>query len=167
MQETASKPKNNLSPDAVKATGSENGLPSPTECPGSTVVIYDGKCAFCTKSVKRLANWDGGNRVSFVSLHTPFVASNYPELTQEMLLEQMYVVTPKGEYLGGAAAFRFLTRILPRLWLLMPILHIPFSLPLWQWGYSQVAKRRYKLDKQQGMTCDGDACEVHFGDKSK
>jgi len=146
---------------------SENGLPAPDARPNSTVVIYDGKCAFCTKSVKRLMNWDGGKRLSFVSLHHQFVATNYPELTKEMLLEQMYVVTPSGDYLGGAAAFRFLTCKLPRLWVLMPILHIPFSLPLWQWGYSQVAKRRYQLDKKQGVVCDDDGCEIHFGSKNK
>ena len=165
MLETATQPNTENRSDANPA--SENGLPAPGNSPDSTVVIYDGKCMFCTKSVKRLYKWDRGGRLSFVSLHHPFVAANYPELTQEMLLEQMYVVTPSGKQLGGAAAFRFLTRKLPRLWLLAPFLHIPFSLPLWQWGYMQIANRRYRLDKQQGAVCDGDACEIHFGDDKK
>jgi predicted DCC family thiol-disulfide oxidoreductase YuxK len=77
-------------------------------------------------------------------------------------MEQMYVVDRHGRRRGGAAAFRYLTRRLPRLWLLAPIMHIPFSLPLWQWGYRQVAKRRYKIAGKNDGGCDGDACAVHF-----
>ena len=165
MSQTATNPDAATNPNTEPV--SENGLPGPDERPNSTLVIYDGECMFCTKSVKRLFKWDGGGRLSFVSLHHPYVAANFPELTKEMLLEQMYVVTTSGEQLGGAAAFRHLTCKLPRLWVLMPILHIPFSLPLWQWGYNQVAKRRYLLGKQEGAACDGDACEIHFGDPKK
>ena len=165
MQQTVTKPDAASNLDTIPV--SENGLPAPGQSPDSSLVIYDGKCMFCTKSVKRLAKWDGGGRLSFISLHHPYVVANFPELTMEMLLEQMYVVTPTGKQLGGAAAFRHLTCRLPRLWVLMPFLHIPFSLPLWQWGYMQIAKRRYRLDKQQGAVCDGDACEIHFGDEKK
>lgn len=145
----------------------ENGLPSPADLPASIVVIYDGKCKFCTKQVKRLKQWDGKNRLSFVSLHDPFVRESYPDLSPDALLKQLYVISPTGTRYGGAAAFRFLTLRLPRLWILAPIMHIPFSLPLWQWCYLQVAKRRYRLSKDQGEVCEDDACEIHFGGKAK
>ncbi len=143
----------------------ENGLPSPADQPDSIVLIYDGNCVFCTKSVKQLAKFDGSKRLAFVSLHHPFVAENYPELTHEMLMKQLYAVDQKGNYYGGAAAIRFLSRKLPLLWIIAPVMHIPFSLPLWQWAYMQIANRRYKLAKKRGVVCDGEACEIHFGDK--
>ena len=134
-------------------------LPTPQERPEADVVIFDGHCKFCRGQVERLSRWDRGGRLAFVSLHDASVAEKYPDLTHEMLMDQMYIVDQQGNRYGGAAAFRYLTRRLPRLWVLAPILHIPFSLPLWQWGYRQVAKRRYKMGK---VECTDDTCGVHF-----
>ena len=78
------------------------------------------------------------------------------------LMKQMYVVTCGGTHYAGASAFRYLTRRLPGLYALAPLLHIPFSLPVWQWLYRQVAIRRYKIAGKTGEACDGDACEVHL-----
>lgn len=136
-------------------------LPTPQELPNADVVIYDGHCKFCTGQVQNLKRMDGGNRLAFVSLHDPFVATHYPDLTYDMLMDQLYVVDQAGNRYGGAAAFRYLSRKLPKLWLLAPVMHIPFTLPLWQWGYRQVAKRRYLMGKTTD-TCDGDECKVHF-----
>ena len=137
-------------------------LPTLQDNPYADVLIYDGECKFCTAQVQRLARCDGtGRRVAFISLHDPEVAKRWPDLTHDMLMEQMYLVDRQGNRYGGAAAFRYLSRRLPRLWLLAPLMHIPFSLPLWQAIYRQVAKRRYQL---MGKTnaCDGDTCAVHF-----
>lgn len=128
--------------------------------PNSDVLIYDAQCVFCSAQVKRIARWDTRGRLAFVSLHDPIVSERYPDLSHAQLMEQMYVVDQRDRRHGGAAAFRYLTRKLPRLFWLAPIMHIPFTLPLWQWGYRQVAKRRYKIAGKQA--CDGDACEVHF-----
>lgn len=137
-------------------------LPTIAENPQADVVIYDGDCNFCTGQVERLARWDGtGKRLAFVSLHDPVVAKRWPDLTYDMLMEQMYVVDQQGNRYGGAAAFRYLTTRLPRLWPLAPIMYLPFTLPIWQWGYRQVAKQRYKIAGKKG-DCDSGACEVHF-----
>ncbi len=138
-----------------------NDLPSPADRPGAAIVIYDGQCRFCTSQVKRLHRWDGGDRLAFVSLHDPLVAERWPNLTHDMLMEQMYVIDPQGKQYGGAAAFRYLTRLMPRLWIVAPVMHIPFSLPLWQWGYRQLAKRRYQLAGKTDA-CDDGGCKVHF-----
>jgi predicted DCC family thiol-disulfide oxidoreductase YuxK len=137
-------------------------LPTLRDNPYADVLIYDGHCKFCAAQVQRLAGCDGmARRVAFISLHDPEVAMRWPDLTHDMLMEQMYVVDRQGNRYGGAAAFRYLSRRLPRLWLLAPLMHVPFSLPLWQAIYRQVAKQRYKL---MGKTnaCDGDTCAVHF-----
>jgi len=55
-----------------------------------------------------------------------------------------------------------LTTRLPRLYLLAPLMHIPFTMPLWRWGYRQVAKRRYALRGKTTDACDDGACKVHL-----
>jgi predicted DCC family thiol-disulfide oxidoreductase YuxK len=137
-------------------------LPKPAELPDAAIVIYDGHCKFCTGQVKNLARWDGKGRVAFISLHDPEVARRWPELTHEMLMDQMYLFDPHGNRYCGAAAFRYLSRLLPRLWILAPLMHIPFSLPIWQFLYRQVAKRRYLMGKTAEEACDDGGCKVHF-----
>ena len=141
---------------------SSNALPSPQDLPGAEVVIYDGHCNFCKKQVTNLYRWDGKGRIAFVSLHDAFVAQNYRDLSHEMMMKQMYVITSDNRRLAGANAFRHLTTRLPKLWVLAPLLHFPFSLPLWQFLYNQVARQRYKIAGTAGEACEGDACQVHF-----
>ena len=135
-------------------------LADPREIPGADIVIYDGQCRFCTGQVQRLASWDGKQRLAYLSLHDPRAADLCPDLTHDQLMEQMVVLTSSGQRFAGAAAVRYLSRRLPRLWFLAPLLHLPWSLPVWQWAYMRVAKRRYRLGHQ--ATCDTDSCDVHL-----
>lgn len=137
-------------------------LPSPAENPSGEIVIYDGHCKFCTAMVKNLARWDGSDRrLAFLSLHDPEVAKRFPEVTYDQLMKEMYLLDRRGKFHRGAEAFRYLTTRIPRLYLLAPLAHVPFTLPLWRWAYRQVARRRYLI---MGKTadCDGEACKVHF-----
>lgn len=140
-------------------------LPDIDHLPESDIVIYDGQCRFCQAQVARL-NWFAGGRLSFVSLHDERVAHRFPELSREQLMEQMFVVAPDGRRYGGAAALRYLSRRLPRLWFAAPLLHIPFSLPFWQWLYGLIARYRYQIDGKSGR-CEGDACDIHIGEKKR
>jgi predicted DCC family thiol-disulfide oxidoreductase YuxK len=132
-------------------------LPTPQDHPSADVVIFDGECSFCRGQVERLNRWDGAGRLTFLSLHDPAV-SRYVNLTHDELMQQMYIVDQRGGVWGGAAALRYLSRRLPRLWPLAPLLHIPFSMPFWGWLYAQVASRRYRLNRE---SCDGHKCHVH------
>jgi predicted DCC family thiol-disulfide oxidoreductase YuxK len=135
-------------------------LPTPEERPEADVVIYDGDCRFCTGSVRRIAWFDWGGRLAFLSLHDPQVAETYGDLTHEQLMEEMYVIDQAGNRHAGAAGFRYLTRRLPALWFLAPLMHIPFSLPIWSWTYRQIARRRYLFGKNR--QCDGGTCHLHY-----
>ena len=145
----------------------ENGLPDPAELPNADVVIYDGDCNFCIGQVKNLARLDCcGGRLSFLSLHDSRVAEQFPDLTRDQLMAQMYVIDSQGRRHGGGDAVRYLSRRLPMLWPVAPILHLPGSARLWRWAYNQIAKRRYKIagKKEGGPVCTNDACSVHFRD---
>jgi predicted DCC family thiol-disulfide oxidoreductase YuxK len=138
-------------------------LPSPDENPDADVVIYDGHCKFCTAQVANLFRWDGGRRrLAFLSLHDPEVAKRYPDLTYDKLIREMYVVDQRGNRHAGADAFRYLTTRLPRLYPLAPLMHIPFTMRLWRWGYRQIARRRYGISGRTGEACQNEACQVHF-----
>ena len=138
-------------------------LPSPAENPNAEIVIFDGRCKFCTGQVERLARWDGtGRRLAFLSLHDPEVAKRFPDLTYDQLMEEMVVVDRRGNRHAGAAAFRYLTTKLPRLYVLAPLMHLPFTMPIWRWGYKQVAKNRYLLMGKTTEGCDDGTCKVHL-----
>jgi predicted DCC family thiol-disulfide oxidoreductase YuxK len=144
-------------------------LPTLDELPDADVVIFDGHCRFCRGQVERLRGFDGGGRLAFVSLHDPFVAEHYPELTHEQMMAEMFVVSRDGQQRGGASAIRYLSRRLPRLWWLAPLLHIPGSLAFWRFLYRQVAQRRYELaGKLTGEeSCEDGTCEIHLGGRER
>ena len=135
-------------------------LADPQDRPQADVVIYDGQCRFCRRQVERLAKWDRQGRLAFISLHDPRVAERYPDLSHEQLMQDMYLVDSAGNRYRGAGALRYLSRHLWPLCLLAPLLHIPGSLPIWQWGYRQVARRRYLAGKIDD--CPDGSCAVHF-----
>ncbi len=125
-------------------------------------VLYDGHCAFCTRSVRQLEKFDGKGRLKFVSIHDPLVQEKYPDLKLEQLMQQMYVIPDRTQArFGGAAALRYLSRRLPRLWIFAPLLHLPFSLPFWQFCYRQIAKRRYRLASDT-VSCENGNCDLHY-----
>jgi predicted DCC family thiol-disulfide oxidoreductase YuxK len=122
------------------------------------VVIWDGQCNFCRQQVVRLRKLDWTGRLTFLSLHDPRVGERYPLLTHEQLMAEMWVVLPDGRMFGGADALRALSRVLPALWPIAPLLHLPLTMPLWRGLYRWVARNRYRL---AGKNCDGGTCALH------
>jgi predicted DCC family thiol-disulfide oxidoreductase YuxK len=137
-------------------------LPDPSEKPGCDVVIWDGQCNFCRTQVRRLHSLDSG-RLAYLSLHDERVRALCPNLTDAQLMEQMWVITSDGRQFGGADAGKYLSRHLPRLWWLFPLLHLPGSMPFWRWIYRRVAVTRYRIS---GKSCDTDgACDIHLNQR--
>jgi predicted DCC family thiol-disulfide oxidoreductase YuxK len=125
---------------------------------GQDVVIYDGECVFCTSGIKILARLDSNRRFQFVSLHDPVVATTYPDLTFDQLMEQMWVVSASGHKFGGADAIAYLSTRLPLLYPIAPIIRFPGTMPLWRTLYRWVAKLRYRI---AGKQCDNGTCSLH------
>jgi predicted DCC family thiol-disulfide oxidoreductase YuxK len=159
---TASSPQKH--PPAHDAAGNPAAFDLPTleGHPDADVVIFDGHCNFCIAQVNRLARWASPGQLAFVSLHDPAVQKRFPDLSHDQLMEQLYLIDGQGNRHAGAAAFRYLSRRCPKLWILAPLLHIPFSLRIWQWLYKQIARRRYKLAVQRGQACSDSGCHVHL-----
>ena len=134
-------------------------LPSPIDRPEADVVIYDGACRMCRAQVRRLRWWDCRGRLAFVSLHAPEVGHRWPDLPHDRLMQEIAVITHNGRQFWGPAAVCYLTRRLPSLWWVMPLLHIPGSMLLWRWLYRWVARNRYWLSGT--AECDDAACTLH------
>lgn len=144
---------------AATAAVPHTRLPSPDERPQADVVIYDGHCRICTGQIRRLARWDWGGRLSYLSLHDPRVPDRYPDLNHDALMKEMYVIDRTGRRHPGALAIRYLSCRLPTLWWLSPILHLPGTGPLWSWLYRQIANRRYRFGRV--AECGGGTCHLH------
>lgn len=136
----------------------KNDLTDPDARPGCDVVVWDGQCNFCRSQVERLRALDWYNRLTFLSLHDPRVSLRYGELSLDQLMSQMWVVTPSGTRFGGADAIRYLSRAMPSLWILAPIMHLPLCMPLWRAVYRWIARRRYLIS---GKKCDNGSCDLH------
>lgn len=147
------------------AINRESDLPTPLELPQAEVLIFDGECRFCLASIKQVRWLDGKDRLAYVSLHDPLVAERYSDLDHDAMMAQMYLIDRDGNRHGGADALKVLSRRLPKLWLLAPLMHIPFTMPIWRWLYAFVAKRRYfiagRIAKAQGESCES-TCSLHF-----
>ena len=126
--------------------------------PGHDTVIFDGECKFCTRSVAALRRLDVSGRLQFISLHDPQVAARYPDLSHEMLMREMWVVSAGGAKYAGADAIRYLSRHMPLLYPLAPLLHLPFSRRLQRAAYRAIANRRYRIS---GGDCTEGTCRFH------
>ncbi len=122
------------------------------------VVLYDSECNFCCSSIELLRRFDGRQRLRFLSLHDPTVPIAYPDLTYDKLIKEMWVIAYDETRYSGADAMRYLSRRLPMLFPLAPLLHIPFSMPLWRWMYRVIARNRYRI---AGRKCSNGACRIH------
>lgn len=135
-------------------------LPSTAERPDADVVLYDGRCNFCVARVEQLRWFEGSSeKLAYLSLHDPAAATAYPEAPHERLLEEMCVVDQKGRHHWGAEAVRYLSRRLPRLWWLAPLMHLPGIMLVAKPVYAWVSRNRY-LIAGKAEDCENGACAV-------
>jgi len=124
-------------------------VPAPDERPRADVVIYDGRCRLCCTAVRWLHRRDRRDRLTFLPLQDPRATERYPDLSLEELEKHVYVVDRHGRRHKGAGAVRYLSRRLPALWIFCPLLHLPGSMPVWRWLYSQISRRRHMFDRSE------------------
>jgi predicted DCC family thiol-disulfide oxidoreductase YuxK len=133
-----------------------NDSPRPPVSGRRPVVLYDGHCAFCRKSIGLLRRLDWLGRLTYADSRDPAQRPAGVSLDPGRLLEEMHVVTaPGGRVLHGFAALRWLAWRLPPLWPLAPLLYLPGVLPLGQRLYLWVARNRFRL-----VPCHGGVCTL-------
>lgn len=125
------------------------------------MVIYDSQCPLCTATVQKLAAWDRFHRLAFIPLQDPEVTRRWPYLNREHLMQKIHLISSGGRIYRGAEVLRVLTRRIPRLWALAPLVHIPGSLPVWQWLYGAISHGRSIFGRRE--VCAPGTCSWHRG----
>lgn len=121
-----------------------------------TLVLYDGQCPLCQRSVRILQRLDWLGRLRFADARDPAnVPATDPPLEHRRLMEEMHVVTNDGRVYHGFAAFRFMAWRLPVLWLTAPFLYIPGVPFIGQRVYMWVARNRFHL-----VPCHDGQCQI-------
>ena len=121
------------------------------------VVLFDGDCAFCQRSVRILKSLDWFKRLAMQNAretdHWPAAAE---PLSLPKMLEEMHLVTPDGQRIyAGFSAFRWMAWRLPPTMPIAPFLYIPGVLWLGNRVYRWIAKNRYSL-----VACHNGVCAV-------
>ena len=114
---------------------------------GKGVVLYDGTCPLCQRSVKILKRLDGFGKLYFQDArdvaHLP--KCDVP-LDPKRLLEEMHVVTPdRKRVFAGFQAFRWMAWRLLATLPFAPLLYLPGVPWVGNKVYRWVAKNRYDL----------------------
>lgn len=122
------------------------------QVPDRPLVLYDGRCGFCRDWSRRLARWDGQDRLRQVPYQDRHQVAGVPALSDAELAEALHVVLPDGRVERGA---RGVVALLP--WLrggrvLGWLANIPGVMVIADHVYRWVARRRHGIGKED------DAC---------
>lgn len=121
------------------------------------LVLYDGDCPLCRKSVRLLRGLDWFNALDYVNVRD---AASIPALPvpvePQRFLDEMHLLTPDGRHVyHGFKAFRWMAWRLPLTWFLLPFLYLPGVETLGQRAYLWVARNRFRL-----VPCHGGVCTL-------
>ena len=130
--------------------------------PGQAIVLYDGDCPLCRRSVAILKKLDWLGKLAYRSARE---SDNLPPsevpLNPTRMLEEMHVLTPDRKRVHiGFRAVRWILWRLPATFLMAPFLYIPGVPQIGNRVYLWVAKNRLDL-----VPCEHGACKVNLKKK--
>ena len=107
------------------------------------LVLYDGSCTMCRRTIAILKTLDISGAILPVSgFSSDPRRLAHPEITEEMVLHDLYVVGD-GYVAGGYDAYRKMAASMPLLWLLAPLMRLPPIAAVGRHIYRRVADSRY------------------------
>lgn len=118
-------------------------------------VLYDGQCEICQACVTWLKTLDRERKTECLPISHEALLSVDPRLTMDECLQQLHVVSPKGEIHVGWDAVTCLARLFPSTWLVGAMGQRFLFRNIGRSAYRFVAQNRYSLSK-----CRGGACRV-------
>ena len=121
------------------------------------VVLYDGNCRICTRGAEQMRTL-AGDKVDLRNFQDPTTLEGLPEISYDDMMDKMHVVAPNDKIFRGAAAIARVAALTPVVGPLAFLYWVPGIKQLADFGYGQIAKRRYRLNAKD---CDGDSCKLH------
>lgn len=110
---------------------------------GNIVVLFDGRCGFCKRSVQVLRSLDWLHRLEYVNFYDTSLRERIaPDIPLAKLQQAMHIKLPSGRFFMGFDAFRELSWHLPLLWVVAPLLYIPGMKAIGDAVYGMVARHR-------------------------
>jgi predicted DCC family thiol-disulfide oxidoreductase YuxK len=120
----------------------------------SLVVLFDGGCPLCRRSVRLLRAIDWLHRLQFVDGTDAEARQRFaPGLTEAALLVEMYVVNERGQRYAGYEGYLQLARVVPLMWPMHLIGGLPGIRTLGHLLYRTIAAKRIRRGR-----CTNDLC---------
>src|SRR4051812_19129408 len=118
-----------------------------TAADGKAVVLYDGECPLCKKSVSILKKLDWFHKLSFQNgRDVEHLPPSKVALNPQRLLEEMHLLTPdRTQAYPGYKAFRYMAWRLPLTLPFAPLMYVPGVPWIGNKIYLWIAKNRLKL----------------------
>jgi len=137
---------------------------------GTLILLYDGQCNLCLRSVETLRGLPMAADVKMVSLQEADldeISPNRP-LTRDQLLAQLHLVDPgSGDIYAGADAVVRVLRTVPQLAWIERIYRLPGLRPVAGFMYRQIARHRYRLFGRKEEDCTSGSCQIHGTGKKR
>jgi predicted DCC family thiol-disulfide oxidoreductase YuxK len=109
------------------------------------VLIWDGECGVCRRSVAWLEGADRDGRIETVPYQDPSVPDRFPGIPEDRYQKAMQLVGPRGEWWEGARAAEEMLRLLPGWRRLSFLFRIPGVRRVAAIVYRQVARNRRRF----------------------
>jgi len=114
------------------------------------LVLFDGGCPMCRRTVRRLHRLDWLNRLTFADAADAERRARFaPGLTEEDVMREMWVIESKGRY-GGFEALLRIVGAVPVMWPFLFVGSLPGIRQIGRAIYRQIAANR----KRQGRCTD-------------
>jgi predicted DCC family thiol-disulfide oxidoreductase YuxK len=124
---------------------------------GKGIVLFDGECSLCQRSVRILKRLDWLEKLHFQSARdTEHLPVTSVILDNAKMLEEMHLLTPSRDVAyAGFRAFRWISWRIPLLMPFAPFMYLPGVPWLGNRVYLWVARNRLKL-----VPCHDGVCEL-------
>lgn len=104
--------------------------------PSPLLLLYDGRCASCSRWARWVARWDRWQAVEVRDLHDPAALDGSAAIVpKDELGTAVHLILPDGRVLKGFDALRRLLWIHPLLWVFIPAAYLP--------GMARIGNRLY------------------------
>ncbi len=117
-------------------------------------ILYDRDCGICQWAMEWVVRLDKKRRFACVPSQEADLGALAPGLSAERCATEMVVVSATGEVCGGGDAVRFISRRLPLMNLVWPLMEAPGLRQAVDRGYRWIAENRLRLSVKLGR----DAC---------